>query len=179
MGAVIAVSGSPRRGGNTDLLLAEVLAVCGGELVRICDLDVAPCTSCWCCLQQERCVLNDDMTALTARLLSARAILLGTPVYFNNVSAQLKAFMDRTWALRGKLSDKIGAAVVVGRGYGSEGALTAINSFFLKHEMIVAQRGVSGEAFDAGTALQDRRAVEDCAKLGGRIAHLLSILPAE
>ena len=47
MASVIAVSGSPRCGGNTDLLLAEVLTVCGGELTRICDLDVAPCRSCW------------------------------------------------------------------------------------------------------------------------------------
>jgi len=63
--------------------------------------------------------------------------VLGSPVYFNNVSSILKAFIDRTWCLRGKLRNKIGAAIVVGRGYGMDSAITAINAFFLKHEIIV------------------------------------------
>lgn len=50
-------------------------------------------------------------------LLESDAIVLGSPVYFNNVSAQMKAFMDRTWCMRGRLKNKIGGALVVGKRY--------------------------------------------------------------
>ena len=76
------------------------------------------------------------------QLLESDGIVIGSPVYFNNVSAQAKAFIDRTWCIRGKLRNKIGGAIVVGRRYGAESAITAINAFFLKHEMIPANRGV-------------------------------------
>ncbi len=109
-------------------------------------------------------------------LLDADAIVLGSPVYFNNVSAQLKAFMDRTWAIRGKLKNKIGGAIVVGRRYGAESAITAIHAFFLKHEMVPANRGVSGIAFASGGVQQDREAVEAAKRLAERIIELGDLL---
>ena len=111
-------------------------------------------------------------TVLTPKLLDADAIVIGTPVYFNNVTAQLKAFIDRTWALRGKLRNKIGGAVVVGRRYGAEGAITAVNSFFLKHEMLIANRGVSGMAFDPEAIKDDAESVGAVKRLGARILEL-------
>jgi multimeric flavodoxin WrbA len=110
-------------------------------------------------------------------LLRSDAIVLGSPVYFNNISAQLKAFVDRTWSIRGQLRNKIGGAVVVGRRYGAEGAITAVNAFFLKHEMIPANRGVSGEAFEKGAVVQDLEAIRAAQKLGQRILALGSLLP--
>ena len=109
-------------------------------------------------------------------LFAADAVVLGSPVYFNNVSAQLKAFIDRSWSIRGKLKNKIGGAVVVGRRYGAESAITAIHAFFLKHEMIPANRGVSGIAFDRGDVEQDLEAVEAAKRLGERIKELGDIL---
>ncbi len=114
--------------------------------------------------------------AITPMLMGSDALVLGTPVYFNNVSAQLKAFMDRTWPLRGKLRNKIGGAVVVGRRYGLEGAVTAINAFFLKHEMIPANRGVYGIAFKQKEITQDREAIEAASNLGERILELGRII---
>ena len=109
---------------------------------------------------------------LTPMVLECEALVLGSPVYFNNVSAQLKAFIDRTWCLRGKLRNKIGGAVVVGRRYGAEGALTAMNAFLLKHEMIAANRGVCGIAFARGEAAEDPEAVQAAQHLGQRILEL-------
>ena len=100
------------------------------------------------------------------------AIVLGSPVFFNNVSAQMKVFIDRTWPLRGKLKNKIGGAVTVGRRYGLENALTAMNAFFLKHEMIPAGRGVCGIAYAAGEIEHDREAVESTERLAERIREL-------
>ncbi len=174
---VLGICGSPRKGGNTEYLLQSVLdtvenAGADAELIRLCDGELSPCRGCRLCLNLERCVIEDDMQGIYAKLLEADAVVLGTPVFFNNVSGLMKAFMDRTWCMRGKLRNKIGGAVVVGRRYGLEGAIIAINSFFLKHEMIPANRGVSGVAYEIGEILHDRQAIEDSKALGHRIIEL-------
>lgn len=170
------VSGSPRKHSNTDYLLHLLQEQLGGEFTKLTDYDIKPCSACWACRRKEGCVIDDDMaTILMPRILAADAIVLGSPVYFNNVTAQLKAFIDRTWCLRGELRDKIGAAVVVGRGYGAEGAITAINAFFLKHEMIVANRGISGVAFESGSIAADAEALESVASMAQRLRELLLV----
>lgn len=174
---IVYISGSPRKDSNTDHLLKTALSVTGGEFLKLADHTVEPCRSCWACTQPRPCVIEDDMReAITPMLMGSDALVLGTPVYFNNVSAQLKAFMDRTWPLRGKLRNKIGGAVVVGRRYGLEGAVTAINAFFLKHEMIPANRGVYGIAFKQKEITQDREAIEAASNLGERILELGRII---
>jgi len=109
-------------------------------------------------------------------LLKADGIVLGSPVFFNNVSAQLKAFIDRTWSIKGSLRNKIGGAVVVGRRDGAESAITAIHAFFLKHEMIPANRGVHGTAFARGEITEDDEAMESAKKLCERLMELETIL---
>jgi multimeric flavodoxin WrbA len=84
--------------------------------------------------------------------------------------------MDRTWCIRGKLKNKIGGAIVVGRRYGAESAITAINAFFLKHEMIIANRGVFGIAFDVGEIKQDKQAIKATEELAKRIKELISLV---
>lgn len=68
------------------------------------------------------------------------------------------------------------ARLLVGRRYGIESAITAINAFFLKHEMIIANRGVCGIAFKEGEILEDEEAIESANKLGERIKELGKIL---
>ncbi len=110
------------------------------------------------------------MTAqIIPKLLASDMIIIGSPVFFNNVTADVKAFMDRTWCLREQLRDKIGAAVVVGRRYGAESAITAINSFFVKHEMIIAHRGVTGMAFQKGEIKNDSEAITATEQLALRL----------
>ncbi len=167
------ISGSPRRNGNTDLLLQKVRDVTDGEFLKLTDFEIGPCDSCWICRGQEGCVIDDDMTdMIIPKLIDADALVVGTPVYFNNVSSQLKAFIDRTWSIKGKLRNKIGGTIVVGRKYGHESAITAINAFFLKHEMIVANRGVSGIAFEKGAIIKDEEAVNAAERLGKRINEI-------
>ena len=156
-----------------------VLDHTSGEFIKLVDHTIEPCRSCWACRKSGACVIDDDMSAtIIPRLLEADAIVIGTPVYFNNVTAQLKAFIDRTWSIRGKLKDKVGATVVVGRRYGAEGAVTAVNAFFLKHGMIVANRGVSGIAFAPGEIEDDRESMEAAQRLGLRILELCCALSA-
>ena len=167
----LGVCGSPRAGGNTDALLEVVMDRLREEGVRVevialRNLRFSPCSGCRSCLKRGSCVIADDFTRLVIpALLSADIVVVASPVYFNNVSALTKAFIDRTWCLRGKLRYKVGGAVVVGRGYGAESAITAIHAFMLKHGMILAHRGVHGEGFEAGEVLKDERALRDAESL--------------
>jgi multimeric flavodoxin WrbA len=174
---IVYVSGSPRKESNTDFLLKSMISLTGGELVKLTEYRVDPCQSCWACRKTGTCAIKDDMgQILIPSLLKVDAIVLGSPVFFNNVSAQLKAFIDRTWSIKGSLRNKIGGAVVVGRRDGSESAITAIQAFFLKHEMIPANRGVHGTAFARGEITEDYEAIESAKKLCERLMELEAIL---
>ena len=176
---VLYICGSPRRNGNTERLLAIMREVLPGELLRVMDHRIEPCRSCWACVQRGRCVLDDDFTGIIWPKMSAcDAFVIGCPVYFNNVPSQTKALIDRTWAYRGELCNTIAGAVVVGRRYGAEGAIAALHAFFLKHEMIPANRGVCGEAFEAGEIEDDEEGLAAAVRLAERIRALGTLLRA-
>jgi len=101
---VIGIAGSPRRGGNTDLLLAEVLKGAksrGAEVKTIIlnDLNIAPCQHCNACLKTGKCKFNDDMQLVYQELATADRIVLASPIHFMGVTAQTKAMIDRCQAL--------------------------------------------------------------------------------
>ena len=170
---ILHISGSPRLHGNTTYLLHELQSLVGGEIIHLADHQISPCTGCWACVKSGQCNIADEMTiSISPRLLDADVIVLASPVFFNNVTAQMKLFIDRTWPLRGQLNNKTGGAIVVGRRYGSESAITAINAFFLKHEMIPANRGISGIAYEAQSIKKDAEALAAVKKLAVRLEEL-------
>lgn len=175
---ILYISGSPRKkNSNTDYLLNCAREVTGGEFIKLIRYRIEPCNACWGCLKKPSCSIDDDFRKIIApMLLEAEAFILGSPVFFNNVSAQLKALIDRTWSLRGRLRNKVGGAIVVGRGYGSESAIMAIHAFFLKHDMIPVNRGVCGRAFKPGEAEGDAEAVKAASRLGERILEIGALI---
>lgn len=101
---VLGIAGSPRRGGNTDLLLAEVMrgAVSRGAEVKtiiLSDLDIAPCQHCDACLEAGKCKVDDDMQMVYRELEAADRIVLASPIQFMSVTAQMKTMIDRCQAL--------------------------------------------------------------------------------
>ena len=101
---VIGFVGSPRKGGNTETLVAEVLrgaASVGAETeqVSLAKARISPCRACDGCRRGKRCQLEDEMQPLYDKLLEADVIVLGTPIYFWGPSAQAKAFVDRWYAM--------------------------------------------------------------------------------
>lgn len=115
---VLGFVGSPRKGGNTDLLVDEVLAgaVEGGASagkVFLADHEVRPCRSCMGCLSKKRCVQKDDMQGLTRLMDGARSWVLGTPVWWWGPSAQFKLFVDRWFGAARSIGFKGRKAVVV------------------------------------------------------------------
>jgi multimeric flavodoxin WrbA len=105
---MLAVVGSPRKRGNTDMLVDEVIrgarqAGSAVEKVFLADLKIEPCDGCDACRKSPQCVHRDDMTALYDSMLESDVWVLGTPVYWWGPSAQLKAFIDR-WYMLGRES---------------------------------------------------------------------------
>jgi len=101
---VIGIAGSPRRGGNTELLLDSVMAgarEAGSETktIILCDLDIHPCRHCDGCLQAGKCVVQDDMQPIYEDLVNADGIVIASPMFFMSLSAQAKAMIDRCQAL--------------------------------------------------------------------------------
>jgi multimeric flavodoxin WrbA len=100
----LAISGSPRKKGNTETLLAAVaegIEQNGGqvEIVRLCDLNIGPCIACGGCTKTGRCVVDDDMQGLYDKVLVVQNIILASPIYFYGPSAQIKMFIDRMQAM--------------------------------------------------------------------------------
>ena len=170
------VSGSPRRGGNTEILLERARKITGGELLRLADIRFEPCRACWACRQGGTCAIRDELTPVLERLSNFQAPIIGSPVYFNNVTTLTKAFMNRTWPLRGRFRNLLDGAIAVGRRYGAESAITAIHAFFLKHGMVIGHRGVTGIAYRAGDVLRDREALEITDRLANRLLELASTM---
>lgn len=174
---ILGIVCSPRKGGNTEILVEEALEAvrqAGGEteLILVADKDIAPCDGCGACEENGICKIKDDMQELYRELESADGVIFGTPVYFINVSAQAKVIMDRTYALYRirKLRGKVAAAIVAARRVGAGQVLGLLYTYFITQRMIVAggaigygmkkgevRQGVGGSA--SLSALEEARAL--------------------
>ena len=101
---VLGLFGSPRRGGNTDLLLEEMLKgaeEAGAHIERtmISGLEFSPCIECHGCDETGECVLHDDMEMVYPKLLEADCVILASPIFFYGVTAWAKALVDRVQSL--------------------------------------------------------------------------------
>ena len=109
---VLILSGSPRKGGNSDTLCNQFLKgvqEAGHEVEKIwvAGKKVAPCNACYFCKNHEGiCSIKDDMNEILTKMLEADVLVLSSPVYFYSISAQLKAVIDRTVARRLEFKDK-------------------------------------------------------------------------
>lgn len=146
---VVAFNGSPRKEGNTSILIKRVFDVLQKEgieteLVQLRGKKLKGCIACYKCFENldKRCaVTNDDMNECIGKMMEADGILLGSPTYFSNMTSEMKALIDRAGlvgtANGGTYKRKVGAAVVAVRRAGSVSTFDAINHFFLYGQMVV------------------------------------------
>jgi multimeric flavodoxin WrbA len=146
---VVGIVCSPRKGGNTEILVREALkavAEAGGEteLVLVAGKNIAPCDGCEACQKSGICKIKDDMQNIYQKLELADGVIFGTPVYFLNVSAQAKAVIDRTYAFLGvrRLRGKVAAALVAVRRVGAGQVLSLLYTYFTIQRMIIAGGGI-------------------------------------
>jgi multimeric flavodoxin WrbA len=98
---VCGIVGSPRKNGNVDLIVSEVLKGAASKGAETCklylnDMDIKPCQSCGVDPNPKHCLFKDDMEQIYDALENCDAIVLGSPVYFDTVSAQVKLMIDRS-----------------------------------------------------------------------------------
>ena len=101
---VLIFSGSPRKKGNTETLIENIVNGIAGagstcEVVRLAEQKIHPCVGCGGCEKEGNCVIDDDMQNLYKKIAAADRIIIASPIYFYGVTAQTKAFIDRCQAL--------------------------------------------------------------------------------
>ena len=178
---VLGLLGSPRKGGNTDLLLEEALKGAEAEgaetqLLRLSDLDIMPCRECLSCYDQGKCIILDDMEKIYPKLLEADIIILASPVFFYGVTAWVKALVDRCqalWARKYVLKDpylgkegkkRRGFLISVGGTKGEkvfDGAILTVRYFFdvlnadYAGELVFRQIDAKGDILKHASALHE------------------------
>jgi len=183
---VIAINGSPRPGGNTEILLKKVLATLEAEgwstdYLQIGGKPVRGCLACMKCVERKnrRCAVEKDgMNGYMERMFAADAIILGSPTYFAAIAPELKALIDRAGfvalANGGLLAGKIGAAVVAVRRGGATHVFDTINHMFLLCSMIVPGSTYwnMGVGCGKGEVLGDAEGMRNMEHLGRAIGWL-------
>ncbi len=146
---VVAFNGSPRKKGNTSILINIVFEELqkegiDTELVQLAGKKLRGCIACYKCFENldRRCgVTNDGMNECIDKMVEADGIIFGSPTYFSNVTAEMKALIDRAGLVSSAngymLKRKVGAGVAAARRAGSVTTFDALNHFFLYHQMVV------------------------------------------
>ena len=184
---VIAFNGSARKNGNTAILIKEVFSELQGqgietEMIQLAGKTIRGCIACGKCFKNknQRCVVDNDFAnERIEKIIEADGIILGSPTYFADVTAEMKALIDRagyvSMANSNMLRRKIGAAVVAVRRAGAIHAFDTMNHFFLISQMIVP--GSSYWNIGVGRAIgdveQDEEGLETMRTLGRNMAWLL------
>jgi multimeric flavodoxin WrbA len=185
---IIGIVGSPRKKGNTAFLVEKALESAESigvetDIIYLGRSDIRPCKACNVCKETGKCSIKDDMNSLLEKVVSAHGIIVGSPVYFGNVTAQTKIFMDRSRPLRGnfQLQDKVGAAISVGasRNGGQETTCAAIHDFLLIHDAVIvgdgapsAHYGATGVGGGESDCQKDLSGISTAESLGKRVANL-------
>ena len=184
---VVAFNGSARRDGNTAILMRRVLEELEKEgieteLVQLAGERIRGCTACRGCVAKKdrRCTVDDDVVnECIARMIEADGIILASPTYFADVSAEMKALIDRAGfvarANGGLFRRKVGAAVVAVRRAGAIHAFDSINHLFFISEMVVPGSSYwnLGFGYAPGDVEADAEGMETMRVLGSNMAWLL------
>lgn len=184
---VVAFSGSARKGGNTAKLLStalEELETRGieTELVELAGKPVPGCIACYKCFKDKnnRCAVEGDIiNDCIAKMIEADGILLGSPTYFADLSAGMKALIERSGMVSRANGDiyrrKVGAGVVAVRRAGAYQVFNSLNAFFLIGQMIVVGSSYwnIGIGRDPGEVANDEEGMKTMRDLGRNMAWLL------
>jgi multimeric flavodoxin WrbA len=184
---VVGFNGSPRKDGNTAILIKHVFEELekGGiqtELVQLSAKQIRGCIACYKCIENKdrRCAVKDDAAnEYIAKIQEADGVLLGSPVYFADLTPEMKAFIDRTGfvsrANGGLYKNKVGAALIAVRRTGAIHTMDSMNHFFLSAEMVIAGRAIC-LGREKGEVEKDEEGMKMVQRLGQRMGWLLKKL---
>jgi len=184
---VIGFNGSPRKDGNTTTLMNYLLEEVKKEgieteLIQLSGKTIHGCIACYRCFdnQDQRCaVKNDAANECIEKMTTAQGIVLGSPSYFQDVTAEMKALIDRAGFVglaNGRIyKNKIGASLSCFRRSGGMHTIETMNHFFFSNEIIIAGRAMS-VAREKGEVEKDEEGVEAAKTLGQRTAWMIKKL---
>ncbi len=185
---VIAINGSPRRNGNTSILIRHVREELEKEGITTEEVNLGGsvargCTACMKCVENQdgHCVFDDDIVnSCIDKMVEADGIILGSPVYFLDVTAEMKGLIDRAgfvaMANRDLFRRKVGVAVTVMRRAGSITALNTMMNFMVYSGMIIPGKPVTGVGREIGAVNQDEEGIGRAHDTGKNMAWVLNAL---
>jgi len=191
---VVAFNGSARKDGNTAILIKRVFQELEAEgvqteLVSLAGKKIRGCLACFKCFENHdrQCSIKKDdyINECIGKMIEADGIILASPTYFANVSMEMKALIDRaglvTFANKGMLRHKVGAAITVAQRTGASQALMAMNTFFCCFEMFTVGSDYPNMAIglQKGDVEKDAMGLETMRVLGRNMAFLLKKLNAK
>ena len=184
---VVAFNGSPRKDGNTTILINKVFQELGKEgikteLIQLSEKQIHGCIACYKCFENkdQRCAVKDDAAnEYIEKILGAQGILLGSPVYFIDITPEMKALIDRTGFVslaNGRMfKNKVGGTVASARRSGGVHTIDSMNHFFLSQEIFIAGRAIAFGR-DKGEVEKDVEGIQLANSLGQRMAWLMKKL---
>jgi multimeric flavodoxin WrbA len=184
---IVAFNGSARKNGNTTHLLNLVLeeAAAAGietELIELAGRPLRGCIACYKCFERKNnfCAVEDDaINEYISKMQAADGILLGSPTYFADVSAGMKALIERCGMVSRANNDlfrrKVGASVVAVRRAGASHVFSTLNYFFLIGQMILVGSSYwnIGIGREPGEVMNDEEGVRTMRDLGSNMAWVL------
>ena len=187
---VIAFNGSARENGNTAILIKTVFGELeregiATELIQLAGEHLQGCGACYRCFKQkdQRCSVDTDpVNDYIAKMAAADGILLGSPTYFADVTANMKALIERTGMVARANSDlyqrKVGAGVVAVRRGGAMHTFNSLNHFFTIGQMIIVGSSYwnIGIGREPGAVSSDEEGLKTMQRLGQNMAWVLKKL---
>jgi multimeric flavodoxin WrbA len=178
---IIGLLGSPREGGNTEIMMDTALDAAGKagamtEKIALRDLSIAPCDGCNACNETGECIVEDDAQDIYRAMLSADGIIWATPVYFWSMTAQTKTLMDRTYALlfpKLQLAGKVGALIIAAAGRGCMNTANIFHQYFTYNHMFFGEFA-SGYAREKGEIKKNAPAVNTARETARQMISLIN-----
>ena len=185
MVVVLGIVGSPRKGGNTEILVENALEAARSvgaetEIVLLSEQSVKPCTACDVCGKTGECVIDDDFMYVFERMAAADGIIMASPSYYESMSSQMKALIDRAGTFytsakgRTVFDGKVAGAMSVAGRTGLANVWTQQLLFILSQKMIVP--GITSYAnaigSQPGDVLKDEEGMRSSRDLGIAVTKL-------
>ncbi|MBD3170969.1 flavodoxin family protein [Candidatus Bathyarchaeota archaeon] len=182
---ILGIVGSPRKNGNTELVVNNALKAAASmgaktEILLLAENKVQPCIACGTCGDTGECIIDDDFKQVFNQMASADALIMASPSYFESMTPQMKALIDRTGyynsTAKGRtvFDGKVAGAISVARRTGLANVWTQQLLFILSQKMIVP--GITSYAnavgSDPGDVLEDEEGMRTSRELGIAVAEL-------
>jgi multimeric flavodoxin WrbA len=183
---ILVLLGSPRKKGNSAVLAEQIITGAESvgaevETVFLHEKEIAPCQSCYACQTRdsEGCAIDDDMQSIFLKLITADTWVIASPVYWFNMSAQTKLFMDRCFALSAYQKNAFaGKRIAIAMSYGdtdpfTSGCINALRTFQDAFRYVGAKivGMVYGSAMESGEISSNTDLMKNAEELGKKLAE--------